>query len=92
MLLISDILTIIQRIKNEDIKINEETILYGSDGILDSLNFVELCIALEDKAEELNFIFRWNSKENINRIDNIFKNPRNLAIEFNNQFKNSKID
>ena len=89
MLSISEIIKVIGIIK-KDKNIKEDTPLYGINAILDSLNFVELCIFLEDKSNELGFTFEWNTEKTINRIDQIFKNPRTLTIEFNNQMLNSK--
>tara|TARA_Y100000589_G_C26709297_1_gene449043 strand:+ start:40 stop:315 length:276 start_codon:yes stop_codon:yes gene_type:complete len=89
MLSISEIINIIGIIKKDN-NIKENSPLYGSNAILDSLNFIELCISLEDKSNELGFTFEWNTEKTINRIDEIFKNPRTLTIEFNNQMHNSK--
>ena len=89
MLSISEIIKIIRIIKKDN-KISEDSPLYGNNSILDSLHFIELCISLEEKSNELGFTFEWNTEKTINRINEIFKNPKTLTIEFNNQMRNSK--
>ena len=39
------------------------TALIGNDSVIDSMKLVELCLSLEDIAEELGFEFDWTSEK-----------------------------
>ena len=81
----TDILKILKKILKTSDNIKEDFEIFEN---LDSLFFAELCMELEDKANELDFNFDWNSKNSIKNIDKIFKNAKTLSIEFNRQLNN----
>tara|TARA_Y100000768_G_C23660232_1_gene532805 strand:- start:79 stop:372 length:294 start_codon:yes stop_codon:yes gene_type:complete len=70
-------------------KVNQDSMLVGSDSLLDSMNLLELCITLEDKAEDNNFYFDWASDDAMSKSRSIFKSPRSLAQEFLSQYEES---
>ena len=39
--------------------VSESTPLVGGDSLLDSMGLVQICLALEDKAEDIGFDFDW---------------------------------
>ena len=65
--------------------ISEETQLIGGEALLDSLQLVEVCLALEDLAEEHGFEFDWTTEATMSESHSIFRNVSALAVEFANQ-------
>lgn len=63
-------------------EINAETRLIGSEGVLDSMRLVELCLALEDLAAESGFEFDWTSDSAMSRSRGMFRTVGSLAAEF----------
>lgn len=61
--------------------------LIGSDGLLDSMKLVELCLALEDKAEALGFQFDWTSDKAMSEHAGMFRTVESLAAEFDRQWR-----
>ena len=51
----------ISEITDGDVKPSEQMNLIGKEASLDSMKLVELCLALEDKATDLEFEFDWTS-------------------------------
>lgn len=72
-----------------EIEINEKTSFLGGESSLDSMALVQLCIALEEKSNELNFNFDWTSEKAMSLMKSVFKNPITICEEFNKQFKES---
>ena len=60
-------------------EITEEMQLIGGDSLLDSMKLVEVCLALEDFADEHGFEFDWTSKAAISKSRSIFRNVAALA-------------
>ena len=56
--------------------------LISGESVLDSMNLVELCIALEDKAAEIGFEFDWTSDAAMSRARSMFRTAGSLASEF----------
>ena len=55
-----EVFNIIQNaIEDKNIQVTDDTTLIGDGGVLDSMKLVELCLALEDFAEEKGFEFDW---------------------------------
>ena len=83
------VLTVVQATYDETkIKavLNETTPLVGSESILDSMGLVQVCLALEDKAEEIGFNFDWTSESAMSKSKGMFKTVTALAEEFHNQY------
>ena len=62
--------------------ITEDTQLIGGESLLDSMKLVEICLALEDLAEEHNFEFDWTSDNAMSKNKSMFRTIASLAKEF----------
>ena len=78
---------VITKIVNKNFKITDDMKLIGSDSPLDSMKLVEMCVALEDIAEDHDFEFIWTSEATMSKSNSIFKSIDSLAEEFANQSK-----
>ena len=74
-------------VEDYTIDIDENTPLIGENSLLDSMNIVNLCIRLEDIANDQNFNFDW-SGETMSKSKSMFRTVGSLAEEFLKQ-KNS---
>jgi len=72
------------------IKMNENSLILNGDNNLDSMAIVQLCIALEDKSKSFGFDFDWTSEKAMSSMNSIFKTPKSISDEFNNQLINKK--
>ena len=68
------------------VEISEEMQLIGGD-LLDSMKLVEVCLALEDLADEHGFEFDWTSEATMSKSRSMFRSVTALAEEFANQSK-----
>lgn len=66
-------------------KITENMQLIGSETLLDSMKLVEVCVALEDLADEHGFEFDWTSETAMSKSRSMFRNVATLAEEFAKQ-------
>ena len=66
-------------------KITEDMQLIGGDSLLDSMKLVEVCVALEDLADEHGFEFDWTSETAMSKSRSMFRNVAALAEEFAKQ-------
>ena len=66
-------------------EISEEMHLIGSESLLDSMKLVEMCLALEDIADEHGFEFDWTSEAAMSKARSMFRSVGALAEEFANQ-------
>ena len=66
-------------------KITEDMQLIGKDSLLDSMKLVEICLLLEDLADEYGFEFDWTSEATMSKSRSMFRNVATLAQEFTNQ-------
>ena len=66
-------------------KISEDMQLIGGEALLDSMNLVEVCLLLEDLADEHDFEFDWTSETTMSKSRSMFRSITNLAEEFANQ-------
>jgi acyl carrier protein len=67
---------------NPAIKITDDVVLLGYDSLLDSMKIVELCLVLEELAEDLGFKFDWSTDTAISQSRGIFSSAGNLAAAF----------
>ena len=65
--------------------ITEDMQLIGGESLLDSMKLVEVCLALEDLADEHGFEFDWTSEVAMSKSRSIFRNVAALAEEFAKQ-------
>ena len=66
-------------------EITEDMQLIGSESLLDSMKLIEVCLALEDLADEHGFEFDWTSEVAMSKSRSMFRNVATLAEEFANQ-------
>ena len=66
-------------------EITEDMQLIGGESLLDSMKLVEVCLALEDLADEHGFEFNWTSEAAMSQSRSLFRNVTALAEEFANQ-------
>jgi len=63
-------------------EITEDMQLIGGDSLLDSMKLVEVCLALEDLADEHGFEFDWTSEAAMSKSRSMFRSVAALAEEF----------
>ena len=77
----------ISEITDGDVKPSEQMNLIGKEASLDSMKLVELCLALEDEATDLEFEFDWTSEAAMSKSKSLFRTAGTLAEEFYEQSK-----
>ena len=81
---------ILDGIEDKTIQVTDNTPLIGDGSVLDSMKLVELCLTLEDFAEEKGFEFDWTSDQAMSRSRSMFRTAGSLASEFTNQMDAEK--
>ena len=71
--------------------VDPNTPILDGENNLDSMNLVQLCIVLEEKASSFDFDFDWTSEKAMSAMNSIFKTPKSIAEEFNRQLLNKKV-
>ena len=71
------------------VEISNDTPLVGSTSHLDSMALVQVCLALEDIAEEKGFEFDWTSESAMSKSEGMYRTVGALAEEFLKQSKNN---
>lgn len=66
-------------------EISEDMQLIGGESLLDSMKLVEVCLALEDLADEHGFEFDWTSEAVMSKSRGMFRSVSVLAEEFASQ-------
>lgn len=79
------VISVISKILEGKSKITEDMQLIGGESLLDSMKLVEVCIALEDLADEQGFEFDWTSEAAMSKSHSMFRSVAALAQEFANQ-------
>ena len=79
------VMTVINDALKSKAKITEDMQLIGGESLLDSMKLVEVCVALEDLADEHGFEFDWTSESAMSKSRSMFRNVAALAQEFANQ-------
>lgn len=77
-------------LEDKTLIITDDMPLFGENGVLDSMRLVELCLALEDMAMEMNFEFDWTSEVALSRSRSMFRTAGSLAAEFYSQAETVK--
>ena len=67
------------------VEITEEMQLIGGKSLLDSMKLIEVCLALEDLADEHGFEFDWTSEAAMSKSRSMFRSVVALAEEFASQ-------
>lgn len=84
----NDVVKIINSIIGLDMnELNESTPLLGDGAVLDSMSLVELCVNLEDYANEHGLEFDWTSSSTMSRSRSMFRTIGTLVEEFISQNK-----
>ena len=65
--------------------ITEDMELVGGDALLDSMKLVELCVNLEEIAEQNGFEFDWTSEDAMSKSRGMFRSVSALSEEFAKQ-------
>ena len=79
--------TIQSRVDDAAVTVEDQTPLIGDGSILDSLKLVDVCLALEDLASELDFEFDWTSEAAMSRSRSMFRTAGSLADAFVKQME-----
>jgi acyl carrier protein len=66
-------------------EISENMQLIGGESLLDSMKLVEVCLLLEDLANEHGFEFDWTSEATMSKSRSMFRSVATLSEEFANQ-------
>ena len=66
-------------------KVTEEIQLIGGESLLDSMKLIEVCLTLEDLADDNGFEFDWTSESAMSKSRSMFRTVASLAEEFSNQ-------
>ncbi len=67
------------------VEISQDMQLIGEEPLLDSMKLVEVCLFLEDLADERGFEFDWTSEAAMSKSRSMFRSVSSLAEEFLNQ-------
>ena len=76
---------VIQEVLEEKVEILEDMQLIGGESLLDSMKLVEVCLALEDSADDNGFEFDWTSEAAMSKSKSMFRDVISLAKEFASQ-------
>ena len=79
------VISIISDLLEGKVKVAEDMQLIGGESLLDSMKLVEVCVALEDLADENNFEFDWTSEAAMSKSRSMFRTVATLASEFARQ-------
>jgi acyl carrier protein len=79
------VISVISSAVDGKVEITEDMQLIGGESLLDSMKLVEVCLALEDLADEHGFEFDWTSETAMSKSRSMFRNVAALAEEFANQ-------
>jgi acyl carrier protein len=79
------VISVINEALEGKVEITEEMQLIGGEKLLDSIKLVEVCLALEDLADEHGFEFDWTSEAAMSKSRGMFRSVATLAEEFVNQ-------
>lgn len=81
------VISVVNEALEGKVEITEEMQLIGGEKLLDSIKLVEVCLALEDLADEHGFEFDWTSEAAMSKSRGMFRSVATLAEEFVNQSK-----
>ena len=79
------VISVISNAVDGKVEITEDMQLIGGESLLDSMKLVEVCLELEDLADEHGFEFDWTSEAAMSKSRSMFRNVAALAEEFANQ-------
>lgn len=79
------VITVIHDALEGKAEISEDMKLIGGESLLDSMKLVEVCLALEDLADEYGFEFDWTSEAAMSKSRSMFRSVSTLAEDFSKQ-------
>lgn len=79
------VISVVNDALNGEVEIKEDAPLIGGLSSLDSVKLVEVCLALEDLANEHGFEFDWTSESAMSKSLSMFRSVATLAEEFASQ-------
>ncbi|MEN7537967.1 acyl carrier protein [Aurantiacibacter flavus] len=79
------VIQVISEVLEGDTEVTEEMHLIGGESLLDSMKLVEVCLALEDLADDHGFEFDWTSEAAMSKSRGMFRSVSALAEEFASQ-------
>lgn len=79
------VIAVICEISENKIDVSDDMQLIGGESLLDSMKLVEVCLQLEDLAEDHGFEFDWTSDAAMSKSRSIFRTVTALAQEFAQQ-------
>ena len=79
------VISVINETLEGNAEITEDMQLIGRETLLDSMKLVEVCLTLEDLADEHGFEFDWTSEAAMSKSRSMFRSVSALAEEFANQ-------
>ena len=79
------VISTIQGALEDKAQVSEDMQLIGGESLLDSMKLVEVCLLLEDLADEHGFEFDWTSEAAMSKSQSMFRSVAALAEEFSNQ-------
>ena len=82
---VDELLILIEEILGEEFNIDDKSPLIGGDSNIDSMNLVQICLALEEKSTKENFSFDWTSEKAMSTISSVFWYATTLTDEYNRQ-------
>ena len=77
----------IAKVTEHKFTITEDMQLVGREAILDSMKLVEVCLALEDFADDAGFEFDWTSEAAMSKSRGMFRSVAALADELSQQWE-----
>ena len=79
------VIAVIETSLEGEANVSNDMQLIGGDSLLDSMKLVEVCLALEDIADENGFEFDWTSETAMSKSRSMFRTVESLAAEFATQ-------
>lgn len=76
------VMSSVEEVLEKPTSVKKDSELIGQNALLDSMKLVELCLSLEDMADECNFEFDWTSESALSRSRSMFRTVEALALEF----------
>lgn len=81
----SIVVSVVGEVLQGKVDVTNETHLIGGDSPVDSMSLVQICVELEDLAEEHGFEFDWTSDAAMSKSRSMFRDVMSLAEEFADQ-------
>ncbi|MGI9467108.1 MAG: hypothetical protein ACR2OA_08310 [Rubripirellula sp.] len=80
----------IAKVTEHQLAITEDMQLVGREAVLDSMKLVEVCLALEDFADDTGFEFDWTSEAAMSKSRGMFRTVAALAEELLRQWEQTQ--